>query len=258
MTAKSVDDVNSKYIISARIGNALTVIFYLNLLAAFIAIIVPENYAEAIIIIQVLLVVASVVLSTVDDGWFWYKAERARRRNNIQNAFGVTLDETRTFGYYNNDYEPSFEKYALNAFESIHHSRGIAKRMIPKRIIKSILALLILFVGCRFVENGNVLLVITQTTFSSFILVDTVMLLLYVMQLNTLYNEFYSNLISAGVVNSNQKVVLLAATVEYEAIKAHYKIRLDSSIHNKCNGVLSEEWQRMLHEIRARASEIGK
>ena len=258
MTVKRVDDVKSKYLISARIGNALTVIFYLNLLSALIATVVPERYEEAAIMIQVIFAVVSVVLSTVDDGCFWYEAERARRRNNIQNAFGVTLDEAVTCGYYNNDYEPSLEKYALNAFESIHHSRGIAKRMIPKSIIKSLLALLILFIGCRFISNGNVLLVIAQTTFSSFILVDTVMLALYITKLNALYNEFYSNLISAGVVNRNQKIVLLAATVEYEAIKAHYKIRLDSSIHEKCNGALSEEWQKLLHEIVTRASEIEK
>ena len=38
----------------------------------------------------------------------------------------------------------------------------------------------------------------------------------------------------------------LAYIMEYEAVKAHYKVRLDSKVFNKCNTELSQKWQDML------------
>lgn len=151
--------------------------------------------------------------------------------------------------YYNNTLEPSIEKYALNAFESLHHSRGIAEKMICKSILKSVIALLILLVACRYIVDGNIVLAITQTAFSSCIIEETIMLLIYRNRLDTLYSEFYTQFITLGVGVDKQKPILLAATVEYEAIKAHYKVRLDSSIHKKYNPELSVEWNKISQEI---------
>lgn len=39
---------------------------------------------------------------------------------------------------------------------------------------------------------------------------------------------------------------LLAYIMEYEAVKAYYKVRLDSKVFNKCNTELSQKRQDIL------------
>lgn len=254
MTATRRDDVNRKYVVSKNIGKITSVIFYINFATALVTLILPNNIQEIALMFQVIMAISSVALSVIDDGIYWYAAERARRRNNIQTAFGIILDEAQTVGYYNNSLEPSIEKYALNAFESLHHSRGVAGKMMRTSILKSAIALLILLIACRYIVDGNVVLAITQTVFSSCVVAETIMLLIYRNRLDSLYNEFYTQFITLGVGVDKQKPILLAATVEYEAIKAHYKVRLNSSIHSKYNSELSAEWDKIIHEIATNAT----
>lgn len=103
-------------------------------------------------------------------------------------------------------------------------------------------AVVALVIACRFVSDGNVLLLIAQTTFSSYVLVDFVMLLLYKIRLEALYIEAYNVFILGSRTHINQAWII-SYVVEYEAIKAHYKIRLDQKIFNKMNGELSAKWQ---------------
>lgn len=86
------------------------------------------------------------------------------------------------------------------------------------------------------------MLIIAQTAFSSYVLVIFVMLVLYKNRLEALYGEAYNILILGNQANSHQ-AWLIAYVVEYEAIKAHYKIRLEQKIFNKMNSELSAKWQ---------------
>lgn len=42
---------------------------------------------------------------------------------------------------------------------------------------------------------------------------------------------------------------MLSYVVEYEAVKAHYKIRLDSTLFNKYNPELSKKWEAIETKI---------
>jgi len=83
---------------------------------------------------------------------------------------------------------------------------------------------------------------IAQTAFSSYVLVNFVMLVLYKIRLEALYSEVYNVLILGNQTHSHQ-ALLISYVVEYEAIKAHYKIRLEQKILNKMNRELSAKWQ---------------
>lgn len=90
----------------------------------------------------------------------------------------------------------------------------------------SLEAVVALVIACRFVSDENVLLIIAQTAFSSYVLVIFVMLVLYKNRLEALYGEAYNILILGNQANIHQAWII-AYVVEYEAIKAHYKIRLE-------------------------------
>lgn len=156
---------------------------------------------------------------------------------------------TETDGYYNNSVPPSMIKYATNTFESVYFSKFIASKMLIYSLVKSLLAIIVLISVSWIIANGNILLIIAQAVFSAYIVEDTVYLTIYVNRLNALYDSIYTALITTGVHSSQKMPILLSFCTEYECIKAHYKIRLDSKIFIKYNHELSEKWNTISTHI---------
>lgn len=244
------DNVNKLYRIPNNLDVTEHMLYIINLIAAIISLSSNQKVMGIAIIVQIVAAVFYFVISAIDDGYFWYEAEKARRRNSIENGLGTRLSELETKGYYNNQSKESLEKYALNTLESNLFSKEIAGKMIFLSCIKSAIAVVILIVACRFMTDSELLLIISQTAFSSYILLDTVMLVLYKLRMDGLYKEGYALLISPGVKERKKKAGLLAYSVEYEAIKAHYKIRISEKVFKKNNEILSNQWEQVLSHYR--------
>ena len=245
------DDVNRLYKAPGILDGIEKVLFTIDVIAAVVALSSNTTVVSVAIIIQIVSAIFYFLSSVIDDGYFWYEAEKARRKNSIENGLGTRLSELETKEYYNNQSKVSLEKYALNALESNMFSKEIAGKMILWSCIKSVVAIAVLVVACRFLPDSEFLLIIAQTAFSSYVLIDTVQLVFYKLRMENLYKEGYTALITPGIKGKSRNAVLLAYAVEYEAIKAHYKIRLDEKTFNKNNEKLSEEWNRVLsHKVK--------
>ena len=245
------DDISRLYKTSSVLDRIEKVLFIIDAIAAIVALSNNHMVVSVAIIIQIVSAIFYFLSSVIDDGYFWYEAEKARRKNSIENGLGIRLSELETEEYYNNQSKTSLEKYALNVLESNMFSKEIAGRMVLWSCIKSAIAIAILVVACRFLPDSEFLLIIAQTAFSSYVLIDTIMLVFYRLRMDNLYKEGYTALITPGIKGKSRNAVLLAYSVEYEAIKAHYKIRLDEKIFKKNNDKLSEEWVRVLsHKVK--------
>ncbi len=240
------DDVSRLYKTPNILDRMEKVLFIIDAVAAVVALSNKPTVVSVAIIIQIISALFYFLSSVIDDGYFWYEAEKARRKNSIEFGFGIRLSELETDEYYNNQISASIEKYALNALESNLHSKHTAEKMIFLSCIKSCIALAVLVIACRYINDSELLLIIAQTAFSSYVLLDTVTLIFYKLRLESLYKEGYAALISPGVKSKSKNAAFLAYAVEYEAIKAHYKIRLDEKIFKKYNDELSVEWVRVL------------
>ncbi len=245
------DDISRLYKASSVLDRLEKVLFIIDAIAAVVALSNNHMVVSVAIIIQIVSAIFYFLSSVIDDGYFWYEAEKARRKNSIEDGLGIRLSELETEEYYNNQSKASLEKYALNVLESNMFSKEIAGRMVLWSCIKSAIAIAILVVACRFLPDSEFLLIIAQTAFSSYVLIDTIMLVFYRLRMDNLYKEGYTALITPGIKGRSRNAVLLAYSVEYEAIKAHYKIRLDEKIFKKNNDKLSEEWVRVLsHKVK--------
>lgn len=240
------DDVNRLYKIPGFLNEIEKVLFIVNVIAAIVALYNNPTVVSVAIIIQMVSAVFYFLSSVIDDGYFWYEAENARRKNSIENGLGTRLSELETEEYYNNQSKVSLEKYALNVLESNMFSKEIAGKMILWSCIKSIVAIAVLIVACRFLPDSEFLLIIAQAAFSSYVFIDTVQLIFYKLRMENLYKEGYIALITPGIKGKSRNAVLIAYSVEYEAIKAHYKIRLNEKIFKKNNDKLSEQWTQVL------------
>lgn len=243
------DDVMGLYRPSEILEKIEKVLFGLDIVTALVAMVSNENISSAAIVVQIVVALLYFVSNTIDDGCFWYEAEKQRRKNGIQNGLGMRLSEYDTEEYYNNNLPHSLEKYGMNILESNYFSKVIAGKMLLKVGVYALGAVVALVIACRFVSDENALLLIAQTAFSSYVLVNFVMLVLYKIRLEALYSEAYNVLILGNQTHGHQ-AWLISYVVEYEAIKAHYKIRLEQKIFNRLNSELSTKWQDVVdHRI---------
>lgn len=243
------DDVSTLYRPTNALNNLTSVLFYVNIIASVISLAVNEDIKKYIFFIQIIIAVISVCLSVADDYFYWYEAESARRKSSIENAFDIDLTNLVTEGYYNNNLAPSIIKYSLNSFESVFFSKNIAKKMMFNELLKSLGCIIIFVVACLEIDNKEFLLLITQTLFSAQFILGAIALIIYHVRLQKLYDEYYREFITHGITTNKQVYSLLACSVEYEAIKAHYKIRLSSKIYNKINPALTTTWNDISRKV---------
>ncbi len=243
------DDVSNLYRIPNILDKIEKILFSIDVIFAIVAFFVNSTIVSVAIIIQIISAIFFFLISVIDDGYFWYEAEKARRKNAIENGLETRLSELETEEYYNNPNEASIEKYMLNLLESNMFSKEIAGKMMPLSFIKSAIAIAVLVVSWRFLPDSDFLIIIAQTAFSSYVLVDTVQLVFYKLRMDDLYRDGYSVMIAPRNIEKGKEATLLAYAVEYEAIKAHYKIRLDGKIFKKNNDKLGEQWKQILSHM---------
>lgn len=245
------DDVNQLYMWSSKIERILKWLFWINALASAAASIFKTDTASnTLLVVQILVSLLYVVCRILDDNFFWYNAERVRRRADIENGFGIDITEYKTNGYYNNNLPNDLTKFSVNAFESIMFSKATVGQMLWKESIRMVIAALIFISSCLFYKDYGIVLIISQTVFSAYFVEEFVTLVVYKSRLEKLYDAFYEELITIGIKSEEQKSLILAYAIEYEAIKAHYKVRLSEEEFWKHNAETSLKWQQVYKKIK--------
>lgn len=237
------DEISKKYKITNCISNIGNFLFYLNILLSILLL----KFESQTIIINGLIIVSILysILLIVNDCLFLYNAEKYRRTNCIENALDLDITNIKLEGYYNNKLPPSFNKYGLNTFENIYFSKSIAKKMLLSSLIKSLIAFIVFIFICTCNQGKYIVLIITQTVFSYNYILGFISLVFYKNRLDNLYDNFYNIFITIGIENAKQQDILIVNIVEYESIKAHYKIQLSSKIYRKLQGELSDKWNEI-------------
>lgn len=113
-----IDDVNELYKKSSDLNRLEMYLFIINAIASLFTLINCNTLRSSMIIVQIVVALLFFIVNIVDDGCFWYNAEKHRRKNNVQVGLGTRISEYETDGYYNNDLPESIEKLGLNTLES--------------------------------------------------------------------------------------------------------------------------------------------
>lgn len=249
------DDINELYLPSQKHEKICKITFWLNCIVSLLNILFHDWFVSFLTTLQIVLSTAFVIISVLDDSLYWYNAESERRKNNIQTAFNIRLSEFETAGYYNNSLLPSITKYALNNFENCFFSKNISKKMLCASSLKTLFAIILFIIVSCMIPNVNILLIAIQSIFSAYILEDTILLTIYTLRMNKLFDSFYTMFVTNGIHQREQLPILLSYCVEYESIKAHYKVRLDSKIFENMNSMLSEKWKIINSKVNIKYNE---
>ena len=73
----------------------------INAICSILSAVIPR-FESILSIVLIVVSVLYVFVSVCDNGILRYNAEKARRRDSIQNAFGANLSTYHSEGYYNN------------------------------------------------------------------------------------------------------------------------------------------------------------
>lgn len=242
------DDVNQLYLWPNRIEYIIKWLFWINAACSVASCIFKTD--TILSVIQILVSILYVVSRIIDDNFFWYNAESARRQTAIENGFGIDITEYKTNEYYNNSLPNNSAKFSVNAFESIMFSKTTAGRMLWKESIRMGIAILAFISTCLIYKDYGIVLIISQTVFSAYFIEEFVTLVVYKSKLEKQYDAFYKELITIGIKNGKQRSLLLAYAIEYETIKAHYKVRLSEKEFWKHNAETSLKWEQIREKIK--------
>ena len=239
------DDIDQLYNVCNKVGTAALYLYFFHVMISVALILGHEHLKQFLSILLIIIDVVFMLIDLYNMGILRYRADSERRKDAIQNAFSCHLSEMKTEGYYNNRLQPSFEKYAMNIFESNFFSKFISGKMIVRSLMKASVSIILLLIAGIYVFNEDFYMIMVQTVFSTFIVGDTIFLLLYYIRMKQLYDEAYVQFVTIGIKDESQKVWLMFYIMEYEMIKAYYKVQLNSKIFHKYNESLSKQWKKI-------------
>lgn len=243
------DDYSSAYEKAEKLGRAETTLFTLTVSLSLFAIIIPDNASFGLNIVITLSAISYAAVYMIDDFHFWYSAENGRRKGAIENSFSVSLTSKETQGYYNNEAMNPEIKYILDLYESCYFSEAILKKMLPRVVIKIAVAITALTI-LMFCLDPTIAVVWTQGIFSTCVLFNCVGSIVCYFKFKQINEIFFSTFVTRQYNGKGtDSAILKANALEYEAVKAHYKIRLNSNIFKEDNEKLSQEWDDLLQKM---------
>lgn len=178
MSKKRKDTLDNKYKKVSCLNNIREVIFYLSLFCSFIVTFIVDNiFKDFFIIFFIIILVILFVVDTILTAFLIPKLENIRKTHLLSNSFGVSLNDEKTKGYYNNQSLPSIFRLGLNTFENSLFSFEISKKMLHKKRCESIIYLIFLLVLLLIRSTHiEVLLFIVQLLFSTNIIINWIKL----------------------------------------------------------------------------------
>lgn len=201
-----LNEVEKDYKICEKINLSLLIIYIINLLLSFLLLLCESN-----IIVNILIVTHIIyfIISSINDMILFNFAESERLKTNISNAYDIDLSVKKTKGYYNNDdHKKGINKFGINCFESVFHSKSISKIMLSSETIKIVISSILWLVIILNFNNKNLILCITQTLFSGELLNNYLKLIYYNYKNNLIFNNFYSIFVTSKYSTKKRTVII--------------------------------------------------
>lgn len=175
------------------------------------------------------------------------KAEDARCRDSLSNAYAVCFGGAKTRGYYNNSYKNPYVVAAAHTLENIFFTKELLNSLLLKKHIHiAIIVIGIIIAGMLNLLNIPKIIIVSQFFISEPILSDYIKTIWLKKKCDQLFD--YLVAIFQGAPNDQFKCKAFYATTAYEAAKAHAGILIPEILFVKMNPTLSKQWDKLNKE----------
>jgi hypothetical protein len=183
--------------------------------------------------------------------YFFPRAEDARRRELLQNSFGVTLTSEETVGYYNNDQTTPLKRLAASTMESAFFTSHISRRMLFWQRATTAGYVCLYFVAVLYRSTDlEFLAVLAQVLFSEDILSRWVRLEWLRNRSEKVFDSLQAMFVAKPAfsrpIAQSQAVDLFSL---YETTKSTAAILLSSRLFHKHNVDLTAIWEQTRQKL---------
>lgn len=192
----------------------------------------------------ILIVMVHLVLSLYVRYHLLPIAERKRRQQLLSDSFAVPLITETTQRYYNNEISPSISRLGANVLENTLFAKNIVAKMAIRERIKIFIYFLIWASALYWrTTDLGLLVIITQTIFSSEIIEGWLRVEVLRSDVEKFYEELYNKFLHKVDLSKSDGIAsILDLFASYEATKSMTAIRQLRSIFLSGNPELSREW----------------
>lgn len=189
-------------------------------------------------------VIIHLTLSLYTRFYLFPVAERKRRKQLLSDSFAVPLISEITQKYYNNEISPSIARLGANILENTLFAKNISLKMVQRERVKIFAYFLIWILAINWRStNLGLLVIITQTIFSSQLIENWIRLELLSKETEKLYDDLYNNFLHKTDLSSSDGIAsVLDVFATYESVKSMTGIRQLRSIFLAVNPELTKEW----------------
>ncbi len=241
-----INDVDKDFRLCIKLENLLSIFYYVSV---FISLIICIKFNDILCITLIIIHVLYIMADAINDIIFKSFAENERRKTLLSNAYGSELTDKKAIGYYNNNEKNSIKKLGINVFESTFFTKNNTNIMIKQNAVKIIIDVIIWLVIVLIMKDKNIVLCITQSIFSSEILIGYFKLLYFNNKANGIYNKLFTLFITNKYSNKNESQ-LLEYSFEYECLKSSAHILLSSNNFTKNNAKWTVDWETIKNKIK--------
>ena len=245
-----IDEVSSYFAVAKKFDCINLVLFCISVILSFAQLFSDYGVPNIHVWIQnvfVLSVICHFINTLVVRLYLIPRAEGARRKQMLSNAFNAPLISETTSLYYNNEYSPSVQRLGANTMENSFFSKRIAENMlVKKRGLSTIYILLWLVLLIDRDAQLSLVIWVTQLIFSGGIIAAWLNLELLRFRFEQVYIQLRAHFYGNPDPNSPKSIAtVLDASIAYEAAKSSAGILLSSKIFNKLNAALTREWDKI-------------
>lgn len=241
-----INDVDKDFRLCTKLENLLSIFYYVSVV---ISLIICIKFNDILCITLIIIHVLYIIADAINDIIFKNFAENERRKTLLSNACGVELTDKKAIGYYNNNEKNSIKKLGVNVFENTFFTKRNTNIMTKQNVIKIIVDIILWLVIILIMKDKNIVLCITQSIFSSEILISYFKLLYFNNKVNGIYNKLFTLFITNKYSNKNE-AQLLEYSFEYECLKSYAHILLSSNNFIKNNAKWTADWEDIKNKIK--------
>lgn len=241
-----INDVDKDFKLCIKLENLLSIFYYVSIV---ISLIMCIKFNDILCITLIIIHILYIIAEAINDIIYKNFAENERRKTLLSNACGSELTDKKAIGYYNNNEKNSIKKLGVNVFESTFFTKSNTNIMIKQNAIKIIFDVMLWLVIVLIMKDKNIVLCITQSIFSSEILISYFKLLYFNNKVNGIYNKLFTLFITNKYSNKNESQ-LLECAFEYECLKSSAHILLSSSNFNKNNEKWTADWESIKNKFK--------
>ena len=190
----------------------------------------------------IILIPAEFVLSIIKSHYLLPKAERERRYDALDNAFGAKFSLQSSIEYFTNDEIPTgVKKLGVNLFQNVFYTTRLSDRMMVRYFVKSsIFGITIIAMGIYGLKNSPIMLPFLQFMFSATVFGDLIKFLMYHRENNRILEE-----IKVSFQNSPNDSTILKEYFDYETNISWGQVLISNRVYTKYNDALEKEWQQV-------------